>query len=313
MALVLLGTSPALAAKKRPAPPPPTSGPAADYPMVIGDPFTIDGKTWTPADTMNYDQVGYAAIGGEGTGVSAAHRTLPLPSYVEVTSLDSGRTILVRLTARGPMRNDRLLELSPAAAAQLGISGEGAPIRMRRVNPPEPERALLRSGQPAPARMDTPKSLLGVLMRKLTGAPVAAVTTPTPELPAAAPTPAPKPRPASKPAPKPAPVAVPATPAVRVHRDTVPTVATPSPALTAPPAASPTSTASPGRSIVQVAVFSTRERADAAARALGATIIPAGRLFRMQLGPFATPAEAAAGLAKAKAAGYSDARIVRPR
>ena len=309
MALVLLAASPALAGKKRPPALPP-SGPAADYPMVIGDPFTIDGKTWTPADTMNYDQVGYAAIGGEGAGVSAAHRTLPLPSYVEVTSLDSGRTILVRLTARGPMRNDRLLELSPAAAAQLGISGEGAPIRMRRVNPPEPERALLRSGQPAPVRMDTPKSLLSVLMRKLTGAPVAVVTASPPEVPAASPTPAAKPRTAAKPAPKPAPVPAPATPpAVRVHRDTVPPIASPAPT----PAADTASPARPGGSIVQVAVFSTRERADAAARALGATIIPAGRLFRMQLGPFATPAEAASGLARAKAAGYADARIVRPR
>ncbi len=36
-------------------------GPAADYPMVLGEPFTVDGELFTPADTMNYDAVGYAA------------------------------------------------------------------------------------------------------------------------------------------------------------------------------------------------------------------------------------------------------------
>ena len=83
----------------------PTSGPAADYPMVLGDPFVVDGVTYTPQDKLNFDQVGYAGVGvgvGGGTGISIAHRTLPMPSYAEVTSLDSGRTILVRVTRRGP-------------------------------------------------------------------------------------------------------------------------------------------------------------------------------------------------------------------
>ena len=66
-----------------------------------------------------------------------------------------------------------------------------------------------------------------------------------------------------------------------------------------------------GSLVVQVAVFSTRERADAAAGKLGASVSPSGRLWRMRMGPFATRAEAEAGLAKAKAAGYRDARIQR--
>ena len=144
------------------------NGPSSDYPVVVGAPFTIDGTTYTPVDKLNFDEVGYAVAGGEGTGITIAHKTLPLPSYAEVTSLDSGKTVLVRVERRGPMVNDRLVELSPVAAAQLGLTGSAkAPIRIRRVNPPEMERSMLRSGQSASTRMDTPPSLLTVLKRKL--------------------------------------------------------------------------------------------------------------------------------------------------
>ena len=83
------------------------SGPAADYPMVLGEPYNIDGMEYVPADRMNFDEVGYATIDAEG-GISASHKTLPLPSYVEVTSLESGKTILVRVERRGPMTGTRL-------------------------------------------------------------------------------------------------------------------------------------------------------------------------------------------------------------
>ena len=146
-----------------------SSGPAADYPVVTGTPFTIGTVDYTPVDALNYDAVGHAAIGSDGgSAVTIAHKTLPMPSYAEVTALDSGKTILVRVERRGPMRNDRLVELSPGAAAQLVLIGQaGAPIRIRRVNPPELDRALLRIGQRAPERMETPPGLLAVLMRKL--------------------------------------------------------------------------------------------------------------------------------------------------
>ena len=85
---------------------PPGAGDRSDYPVVLGNPFTVDGKTFTPVDAMNYDAVGRATVGAaaEGTAISAAHRTLPLPSYAEITSLVSGRTILVRVERRGPRR-----------------------------------------------------------------------------------------------------------------------------------------------------------------------------------------------------------------
>lgn len=70
--------------------------------------------------------------------VSAAHRTLPLPSWVEVTNLANGRSLLVRVNDRGPFHDPdrRIIDLSYAAAVQLGIDRSGtAPVRVRAVEP----------------------------------------------------------------------------------------------------------------------------------------------------------------------------------
>ena len=261
-------------------------GPAADYPVVLGSPFTLDGVTYTPADKMNYDAVGYASLSGEGgASVTAAHRTLPLPSYIEVTALDSGKTITVRVERRGPMQGKGLIALSPGAAAQLGITGQpNAPIRVRRVNPIEPDRAMLRSGQPAPARMDTPKSLLVVLQRKLDQQ--EGIVRPAPVVaPSPAPVPAPAPRPEKGMKPKPVPVPTPA------------------------PKPAPAPAAQTGKFAVQVGAFSNQANATAAASKVGGSVSAAGKLWRVRMGPYATAAQAKAALAKARSAGYSDARI----
>ncbi len=143
------------------------TGPAADYPVVVGEPYEIAGKLHTPRDTMNFDEVGYAVADPQGgAGVTVAHRTLPMPSYIEITALDTGKTILARVERRGPMTGNGAVALSAGAQAQLEVA-EGAPIRVRRVNPIEADRAKLRMGEVAPLRMKTPKSLLTVLKRKL--------------------------------------------------------------------------------------------------------------------------------------------------
>ena len=141
------------------------TGPSADYPVVVGDPYMVGETLYTPIDTMNYDEVGYAVSDG-GAGVTVANRTLPMPSYVEITALDTGKTILARVERRGPMTGNGVVALSNGAQTQLDVA-VNAPIRIRRVNPPEFDRAKLRTGEAAPIRMDTPKSLLAVLKRKL--------------------------------------------------------------------------------------------------------------------------------------------------
>ncbi|MFM9934680.1 MAG: SPOR domain-containing protein [Novosphingobium sp.] len=326
-ALVVAGALAAPAfARERKAPPVEITGPAGDYPVTLGEPFLIDGVTYTPADTLNYDAVGTAVLlaTSEATArVSGAHRLLPVPSYVEVTSLDTGRTVLVRLDQRGPMSGDGLVALSPMAWTQLGLPAIGsAPVRVRRVNPPEQDRALLRTGQTAPLRMDTPPGLLAALKRKLgveppvgnlplTVKPSAIAATHAPPLPSPLPLrkPAPQIRPETQPAPKSGPL--PATKPGRAAQ-------APSPAETplasepaAPKPAAPKPAASTARYYVQIGAFAQRGNADAAARKAGGLLVRAGNLWRVRSGPFSTGTEADGALAKARRAGYAGARTVR--
>ncbi len=283
------------------------NGPQADYPVLVGEPYTIDGTTFTPSDTLNYDEVGYLAAPAGTEGITAAHHTLPVPSYVEVTSLDSGRTILARVEQRGPMDSTDLLALSPAAMAQLGAN-EDTPVRVRRVNPPEDQRAALRAGEEAPLRMDTPMALVNVLKRQLPAAPVSESAAPL----------------AGEE--QPAPSSLEAEPVVLAASKPEDVVSTPSepevPSVVASepeaPAAEPSEpeadVAAPappatGGFVVQAAAFSNPDNAKRAASTLEGTVSQSGRYYRVRTGPFATRAEAEASLAKVRAAGYSDARI----
>ena len=275
---------------------PAVNGPAADYPVVIGEPYSVNGVTYTPADIWNYDEVGYTAIdaGGDET-VSGAHHTLPLPSYVEVTSLETGKTILVRLERRGPMTGSSLVGLSAGAAGQLGAKA-GTPVRVRRVNPPEQERALLRAGQQAPERMDTPMSLVNVLTRKL----------PEDSAPKAAEPPAPANASTNTGSTESTVPPLPPLEPVEMAESTAEPAPSPVPA---PPQAPDQAVAAEGDFVVQAGAFSTRDRAERVAQVIGGKVSKAGSLYRVRTGPFLTRKAAEASLAKVKAAGYSDARI----
>ena len=68
--------------------------------------------------------------------MTAAHRTLPLPTYVEVTNLENGRSVVVRVNDRGPFHPDRVIDLSYVAALKLGYVGAGtARVRVRALEP----------------------------------------------------------------------------------------------------------------------------------------------------------------------------------
>ncbi|MEO9469192.1 septal ring lytic transglycosylase RlpA family protein [Parasphingorhabdus sp.] len=304
------------------------AGAVSDYPSKLGEPYKIAGKTYTPEDVASYDEVGYASwygdeLAGNPTangerfnpdGVSAAHKTLPLPTYVEVTALDTGRTILVRINDRGPFANDRLIDLSHGAAKQLGIDAQGiAGVRVRKVNPNEQERAVLRSGAPATERIATPDSLLAILRKNLR-------KLPQPAAPA---------RRVAAPAPR---AAQPAVNTTGVGASYVPPSGSATPAAgarngrfiveesgrpTRNPARSGASTrpavSSSGGFVVQVAAFSSKSRADALARKIGAKVMrsPAGNIWRVRYGPYANERDAGAGLAQARQRGYGNARILR--
>jgi peptidoglycan lytic transglycosylase len=70
---------------------------------------------------------------------SAAHKTLPLPSYVKVTNIDNGRELIVRVNDRGPFHDDRIIDLSYAAAIRLGFQDKGtARVRLETIAPDAP-------------------------------------------------------------------------------------------------------------------------------------------------------------------------------
>jgi rare lipoprotein A len=155
--------------------------PVSDTPVRIGPPYQIKGVTYVPRDDPAYDMLGYASWYGEESGrmtangekfrhgsFAAAHTTLPLPSYVEVTALETGRTILVRINDRGPFIPGRIIDLSPAAAGQLGIRQKGvAAVRVRRVDPPERDRKRLRDGGGAEMRASVPEETLRLWRTRL--------------------------------------------------------------------------------------------------------------------------------------------------
>ena len=141
--------------------PPPASMPgltsmprlADGRPRAFNRPYQVRGRWYTPADQPGYDKVGLASwysyespsrttADGERFDIripTAAHPTLPIPSWLEVTNLDNGRSLRVRLNDRGPFVSSRILDVSRGAAEQLGFLQRGtARVRVRYLGPAEP-------------------------------------------------------------------------------------------------------------------------------------------------------------------------------
>ncbi len=84
-------------------------------------------------------------------GMTAAHRTLPLPAHVRVTNLQNGRSIVVRVNDRGPFVGNRIIDLSYTAAAKLDMLRNGtAMVEVRTVDPSAPPGADAPAGSAAP-------------------------------------------------------------------------------------------------------------------------------------------------------------------
>jgi rare lipoprotein A len=153
----------------------------------VGQAYTIGGKTYVPAEDPHYQAEGLASWYGEDwhgrltangeifdmNSVSAAHATLPMPTYVRVTNLENNRSVIVRVNDRGPYHEDRIIDVSVKTAQLLGFYSNGvARVRLEYVARAPLEGsddamliATLRSnGQPAPApslvRVASSKSFL---------------------------------------------------------------------------------------------------------------------------------------------------------
>ncbi|ELL8031524.1 endolytic peptidoglycan transglycosylase RlpA [Salmonella enterica] len=296
--------------------------------------YQRDGKSYKIVqDPSRFSQAGLAAIYDAEPGsnltasgemfdpmqLTAAHPTLPIPSYARITNLANGRMIVVRINDRGPYGTDRVISLSRAAADRLNtsnntkvridpiivapdgsLSGPGIACttvaKQTYALPPRPDLSGgMGSASSAPAQPQgdvLPVSNATLKSDDTTGAPVSssgflgAPTTLAPGvLEGNEPTPAPQPAPVS------APVAAPAT-------------ATP---VSAPAAAAPVSapvsapaTAASGRFVVQVGAVSDQTRAQQYQQRLSqqfsvpGRVIQNGAVWRIQLGPFASKAEASA-------------------
>ena len=116
----------------------------------VGEPYQVAGIWYVPKEQPNYDETGTASWYGDAFNnkptangevfdmhaISAAHPTLPMPSMVEVTNLDNGKSLQVRVNDRGPYVGGRLIDLSHAAAHELGYDNRGlAHVRVRYVGP----------------------------------------------------------------------------------------------------------------------------------------------------------------------------------
>lgn len=252
------------------AAPPPPAAPG----VKIGRPYQVAGVWYHPSDDRDYAETGIASWYGPGfharntangevydqDDITAAHRTLPMPSWVEVENLDNGRRLTVRINDRGPFVAGRIIDLSRRSAQLLGVDRAGtARVRVRRV-------------YPAGAAPATP-ALPPVVMAAAPAAPAAPL----------------------------APVQVVAVPA---------SAALPSAAPPAPAAAGP-------QWLVQVAALGDAGRA-AWLKGFLAGIGPAftenapGGLVRVRLGPYASAMLAETALARVRAAGYADARLIPP-
>ena len=95
--------------------------------------------------------------------MTAAHRSLPIPSYVEVKNLDNGRRVVVEVNDRGPFRDGRIIDLSYAAAVRLGFVHDGVTrVKLEALDPSAPSRSTARGK--APAGMQASENLAQVTL-----------------------------------------------------------------------------------------------------------------------------------------------------
>jgi rare lipoprotein A len=206
---------------------------------LVGHAYTIAGHTYYPSENESYTAVGLASWYGDAfqgrrtangevydkDSISAAHPTMPLPSYARVTNLSNGHSIIVRVNDRGPYHGGRVMDVSSRVADALDFKGAGtARVKVEYVG-----RAALEGSDDskllatlrldgAPASLDGSPTISPVMVASNPIASVANVFTPAPARPQP---PAPEPAPSPVAAPLEALAEQPATP-LPVHAPTPP-------------------------------------------------------------------------------------------
>ncbi len=306
----------------------------------IGNPYQIDGVWYVPAEQPNYDEVGLASWYGDEfhakqtangelfdmNAFTAAHKTLPMPSIVEVTNLENGQKMQLRVNDRGPFVGDRIIDLSRAAASALGFGTKGlTKVRVRYVGPAKLlGQSDLASGDVGPPKMDMNAKAdinpsVSANDNDLTTNPLgSAPPIPVPSVPLAAPVVAPAIASAALPAlpsmgassPSPAPA-----PAPSLSADVQPR-----PQVSQPSMTQPSAQVSAGAYQVVVGAFASLTSAQNLVQQLAGFgqpgLVPIDRngqtLYRVVVTGLANEAQAAMVQQRAVSLGLTDARLVRP-
>ena len=263
----------------------------------VGAPYQINGVWYYPAADYSYDETGVASWYGEQfdrkytangeifdlNELTAAHRTLPMPSIVQVTNLTNGRSLQLRVNDRGPFARGRIIDVSRRASQLLGFATNGsALVRVKIMKEESIQVAELakRNGGDTRVLVAEAPSVAKVEAASAIG-------------------PAPAPPPA-------APISTMSTPPIIAELPPLPEKVG-----VVPPASS-------ARIFLQAGAFSMRDNA----QRLQARIAPLGsvqvmtasvrgiEMYRVRLGPVASVEEADQLLARVVGSGYPEARIV---
>ncbi|MGE0257382.1 MAG: septal ring lytic transglycosylase RlpA family protein [Alphaproteobacteria bacterium] len=311
----------------------------------VGAPYQVNGVWYYPRVDYAYDETGTASWYGEAfngrptangeifdlTQVSAAHKTLQLPSVVEVTNLQNGRALKVRVNDRGPFAGDRIIDLSRRAAQLLGFERAGtAPVRVKII-----KEESIKVAEAA-MRGDVGHTRLGQATRPVRTAVAAAGPNPG-GIRAAPPAPMPAVASASVAAPSPGPAPALSPPPGEPPRVASEHLAEPAehnaarrstwPALIASAQAAPIAptpnqqrpvAAPSARIFIQAGMFAVAENAQRVkarfARTTGTEVsrvsVNGNSLYRVRLGPVASEAEARRLLGELAESGIPDARVV---
>ncbi|WP_420909599.1 septal ring lytic transglycosylase RlpA family protein [Kaistia nematophila] len=158
---------------------------------MVGKAYTVKGRVYKPFENKRYTAVGYASWYGSAfhgrytangevydmDGFSAAHPTMPLPSYARVTNLRNGRSITVRVNDRGPYASDRVMDLSSRTAEVLDMKHHGtAKVKVEYIGPARMEghdQAMLLASYRGPGSSVSGDTMLAMAPKPALRAPSA--------------------------------------------------------------------------------------------------------------------------------------------
>jgi rare lipoprotein A len=286
----------------------------------VGQPYKVDGTWYYPAEDLNYDETGIASWYGEAfhakdtangevfdlNALTAAHKTLPMPCIVQVTNLENGRTLQLRVNDRGPFVRGRIIDVSRRAAQLLGFEAQGTTkVRVQIMAPESIQVAAIarqngvEPGRAAPVADKPPATPRDPVLAQVIS-------------PAAAPPPPPPPQ---------QPLVYSRHPGAAPAAPSLPSATAQYASATEPPPLSDKVSVvpvAPTKIWIQAGAFATPEnltRAQARLARVGpvkvtSVKVSGATIYRVRLGPAANVQEADRLLSRVVESGYPDARIL---